>query len=278
MAEEKSTAISPLKQFNLVLTNQKTKDYIDSVLGKNAELYVGNIVGIVSQNTSLQECEPMSVIYAGIAATSMRLSLTPSLGQAFIIPFNNRKENKIVATFQIGYKGLYQLALRTKQYKNIAWYDVREGELKNIDYQKNKITYQFEQDYSKRKNLKIIGYGCSLEFIWGMEVDAFMDIEDLEAHAKRYSQSYRGGFGLWKEDKISMFLKTILKLTLSKAGYLSPELERAIMFDNSQLDKETPIYVDNQPDLSENGQKFSDDMKAKFGTDVPATEYEEIKK
>ena len=94
MAEEK-TAISPLKQFNMVLTNQKTKDYIDSVLGKNAELYVGNIVGIVSQNTSLQECEPMSVIYAGIAATSMRLSLTPSLGQAFIIPFNNRKENKI---------------------------------------------------------------------------------------------------------------------------------------------------------------------------------------
>jgi recombination protein RecT len=74
-----------------------------------------------------------------------------------------------------------------------------------------------------------------------------MTVEQLNAHGKRFSQSYRKGFGLWKDDFHSMAMKTVLKLMLSKYAPLSVDIQRAIVVDQAVIkDAETQDvdYVD----------------------------------
>ena len=275
MAEEK-TAISPLKQFNMVLTNQKTTSFLDDLLKDRKTLFTSNLAAIVAKDKKLQNCEPMSIIMAAVTATSMGLSFDPNLGRAYIIPYGN------VATFQVGWKGLRELALKTGYYDAINTRDVREGEIKNEDYLTGRIDFAFVDD---RENKKVIGYLAHVSYVGGGSETKYMTVEQITAHAKQYSKSYNGTDSRWKIDFDKMARKTVLKLLLNQSilSESDTQLAKAIKFDQSKVNENfEPEYVDNQPDLSENGQKFSEDMKAKFGagtqTEIPATEFEEIKK
>jgi recombination protein RecT len=64
----------------------------------------------------------------------------------------------------------------------------------------------------------------------------------------KFSQTYKKGFGLWKEDFESMAMKTVLKLLLSKFAPLSVEMQTATIVDQSIVrDSETldVSYLDN---------------------------------
>ena len=79
-----------------------------------------------------------------------------------------------------------------------------------------------------------------------------MSREEIENHAKKYSQSFKSGFGVWKDNFEAMATKTVIKLLLSRYGILSTELEQALATDQTVIvssDKETNeakevIYVD----------------------------------
>ena len=283
MAEEKSTAISPLKQFNLVLHNEKTKKYLTDVLGKKAQSYVNNIVALVSNDAKLQVCEPMTLIMAGIKATALDLPLDNNLGFAYVIPYKNKKEGITVAQFQIGYKGFMQLALRTGLFKHINVTDVKEGEIVSEDFLSGENVYK-RLPATEREKAKIIGYVAYIELHTGFKKSKYMTVEEVKAHAQKYSQTFKQGYGIWIDNEESMALKTPLKLLLSKYAPMSIEIQNAIKYDQSVIKDENDNleYPDNLPEPTENAQKFSDDMKAKFGagtqTEIPATEYEEIKK
>ena len=76
-----------------------------------------------------------------------------------------------------------------------------------------------------------------------------MSVEELDAHAKRFSQTYRKGYGLWsdKEMRPAMMEKTILKRLLSKYGVLSVEMEQAIKSDSAVLGENDAVrYIDNE--------------------------------
>lgn len=62
-----------------------------------------------------------------------------------------------------------------------------------------------------------------------------MTVGEVEAHAKKYSQSYKKGFGVWKDDFDTMARKTVLKLLLAKYAPKSIEMQRAITFDQATI-------------------------------------------
>lgn len=65
------------------------------------------------QNPNLAACTPVSIISGVIAAA--QLGLTPNLmGQAWLIPYENRKAGTFEATFQIGWKGLVTIGARSE--------------------------------------------------------------------------------------------------------------------------------------------------------------------
>ena len=182
-----------------------------------------------------------------------------------MVPFKNKKKVKdsngrevtmdvTEATFQLSYRGMLQLAMRSGQYKAMNVTDIREGEL--VAYNPIEDSYEFkpETDYTKRSSLKIVGYYAFFEMINGFKKGIYWTIEQLDAHAKKYSASYRNGWSssIWKSDFDAMAKKTLLRQLISKWGIMSVEMEKAYVGDQAVIREDgTPDYIDNIADEPE---------------------------
>lgn len=238
-----------LQKFNAMLENTRTQEYLTNVLGEKKQTFVSNMVALVSSNKALSECDPSTIMFSCLKATALGLALDPSLGLAWVLPYRDNKNNTTVATFQLGAKAYIQLALRTAQYRKINVRDVRQGEIVGEDFVSGDM--QFKKLEKDREKAPIVGYVAMFELINGFSKQLYMSVEELDAHAKRFSQTYRKGYGLWsdKEMRGSMMEKTILKRLLSKYGVLSVEMEQAIKSDSAVLGENNSVrYIDNEED------------------------------
>ena len=236
-----------LQKFNAMLKNTRTQEYLTNVLGEKKQTFVSNMVALVSSNKALSECDPSTIMFSCLKATALSLPLDPSLGLAWVLPYKDNKNNTTVATFQLGAKAYIQLALRTAQYRKINVRDVREGEIVGEDFVSGEM--QFKKLEKDRSKAKVVGYVAMFELINGFSKQLYMSVEELDAHAKRFSQTYRKGYGLWsdKEMRPAMMEKTILKRLLSKYGVLSVEMEQAIKSDSAVLGENDAVrYIDNE--------------------------------
>lgn len=236
-----------LQKFNAMLENTRTQEYLTNVLGEKKQTFVSNMVALVSSNKALSECDPSTIMFSCLKATALSLPLDPSLGLAWVLPYKDNKNNTTVATFQLGAKAYIQLALRTAQYRKINVRDVREGEIVGEDFVSGEM--QFKKLEKDRSKAKVVGYVAMFELINGFSKQLYMSVEELDAHAKRFSQTYRKGYGLWsdKEMRPAMMEKTILKRLLSKYGVLSVEMEQAIKSDSAVLGENDAVrYIDNE--------------------------------
>lgn len=257
MAEEKKQETG-LQKFNRAITNPKTQEYLTSVLGERKGSFVNNLTALVANNTTLQACEPYTIMFAAMKATALNMPLDNSLGFAYVIPYKDNKRKVTLAQFQIGYKGYKQLALRTNQFAVIPnATDVREGELVSRSRLTGECVFRFIEDDEQRNKLPIIGYCSYFRLLNGASSTYYMTKDEMEAHAKRYSQSYRSTneyvrkMSPWTQDFNSMALKTVLKLNLSKNAPLSIEILDAINADQAvMLKSETDYeYVDNEESM-----------------------------
>lgn len=236
-----------LQKFNAMLENTRTQEYLSNVLGEKKQTFVSNMVALVSSNKALSECDPSTIMFSCLKATALGLAIDPSLGLAWVLPYRDNKNNTTVATFQLGAKAYTQLALRTAQYKKINVRDVREGEIVGEDFVSGEM--QFKKLEKDRDRAPIVGYVAMFELINGFSKQLYMSNEEIDAHAKRFSQTYRKGYGLWtdKDMRPKMAEKTVLKLLLSKWGVLSVEMEQAIKSDSAVLGENNSVrYVDNE--------------------------------
>ena len=238
-----------LQKFNAMLENTRTQEYLTNVLGEKKQTFVSNMVALVSSNKALSECDPSTIMFSCLKATALGLAIDPSLGLAWVLPYRDNKNNTTVATFQLGAKAYTQLALRTAQYKKINVRDVREGEIVGEDFVSGEM--EFKKIEKDREKAPVVGYVAMFELISGFRKQLYMSNEEIDAHAKRFSQTYRKGYGLWadKDMRPKMAEKTVLKLLLSKWGVLSVEMEQAIKSDSAVLGENNSVrYVDNEED------------------------------
>lgn len=236
-------------RFNATIKNERTQDYLRQVLGKNATSFVTSLTSIVSNNTSLQNCEPLSLMYVGIKAAALNLPLDPNLGFAYPIPYKNNKTGKTEAQFQMGYKGFVQLAIRSGQFKAINVTDVREGEYQGEDLLTGEMHLT---SVDNREERKIVGYAAYMRLVNGFEKSLYWSVEKMEAHAKQYSQTYSSQkdyirkSSKWTTDFDAMAKKTVLKMLLSKYAPLSIEMQNAIQYDQAVFNSNGGNeYLDN---------------------------------
>ena len=266
MANE--NAITPLKQFNLFIANPRTQEYLATVLAEKKASFVNNITALVSNNAALQVCKPDTIMFASLKATALDLPLDQNLGFAYVLPYRDNKNGVTVAQFQMGYKGFVQLALRSGQFKTLNATEVREGELVNEDFVTGELTFKKAEN---REALPVIGYVAYFKLLNGFEKYLFMTSAEMKAHALRFSQTYKKGYGLWadKDSFDSMAKKTVLKLLISKYAPLSVEMRDAIKADQSVMQKPDDYeYVDvdeqPQPEPSEAALEKAEAVKAKL--------------
>lgn len=242
--------MSNIQLVKKTLQSEQMQERLKEVLGKNTAAFTTSVVQIAQSNEMLKKAEPNSIIGAAMTATTLNLPLNNALGFAYIVPFYDSKTKTTKAQFQLGAKGFRQLAIRSNQFKTINETDVREGEIKHHDRLSGIIEFDFIQDPEEREKAKVIGYVSYFELKTGYSSTFYMSVQDLEKHAKKYSQTYKKGFGVWKDNFDAMAKKTVAKLNLSKNAPLSIDLQEAVTKDQGVVNPLTNVteeYVDNQP-------------------------------
>jgi len=178
LAKKPESAMARVKNYML---SPEVKERFTEMMGSNGIYYLNQVLILVANNEDLQRCEPKSILIAAMRAASLRLSVDPGQGQAWIIPYGD------VATFQIGYKGVYELALRTNQYRFINVIDVYEGE----ELVENRLT-GIHMLNGKRTGNKVVARMLYFQLNSGFEKTFVMTTEEIEAHARHYSKAYTG--------------------------------------------------------------------------------------
>lgn len=244
-----------------VMNADSVKEQFRNALGKHADTFVASVIDLYNGDTALQQCNPKQVVMEALKAAVLHLPINKALGYAYIIPYKNSKKDEhgswikvYEPTFQMGYKGYIQLAMRTGEYKTLNADAVYEGELRKV----NKLTGEIAFD-GERKSDKIVGYFCYFELLNGFSKTLYMTVEQIAIHAKRYSKglvkyddhgnkqdvSVQSLMALadlpmnpdnknvgWLGNFHGMAIKTVIRNLLSKYGYLSIEMQNAIANDN----------------------------------------------
>jgi len=229
------------------IRNPSIQGQFEKLLKNRASQFTTSLLSVVNSNEKLAECTPETVVSAALTAASLDLPINQNLGFAYIVPYNNKKKDENgkdywvqEAQFQMGYKGFIQLAQRSGQYKTISSTPVYEGQLISIDPLRGIVW-----DWSVEAKGDPIGYAAYFELLNGFEKTLYMTKQEMSNHGKKFSQTFKKGFGLWVDDFESMALKTVIKLLISKFGPLSTELQQALQFDQSVVKDDDIVYIDN---------------------------------
>jgi uncharacterized protein yqaK len=238
------------------------KKKFEEMLGKKAAGFISSIIAVTNSSNYLMKADPATVIGAAAQAAMLDLPINQSLGFAYIVPY------KGAAQFQLGYKGYIQLAQRSGQYVDIGAKTVYEGEL---EYE-NRLLDKFR--FGERTSDKVIGYLAYFKLTNGFEKMLYMTIDEAQAHAKKYSQNYKGGTDKWGlADFNVMAEKTVLKRLLSKYGPLSIE---SIQMSQALANDGGVISMNNDGDLDVNfsGETIDAETETEELTDKPAENHD----
>lgn len=223
--------------------------------------FVQSVISIAGSDELLATAEPRSVFNACLTAASLNLPINKNLGFAHIIGYKNNRKNITEAQFQLGARGFKELAQRSGQYAVINQGDVREGELVGRDRLSGDLQFNWCEDDEERAELPVIGYFSYFKLFNGFTSTLYMSKEEIIAHGKKYSQSFKRGFGPWTENFDAMALKTVSKLNISKNGPLSVDLQAAVTADQAIIREPGQYdYDDGRENLDD--VKATDDKKA----------------
>ena len=254
------------------LTSPAIRENITNVLGKDhVDSFVADVVACVQNNETLAQCTNKSIFSSALLAKSINLPLTPQLGYCYLVPYDNKKQNNghteyvKEATFQMGWKGYIQLALRSNNYRKLVATDVRKGEIEGFNpfedlFEMKPLEFEKRNARDDKGNyiVPIIGYYAKMEMVNGFTKELYMTQEEMLDFAKKYSKAYRRDldkrttYSFWTTKFEDMAKKTMLRQLLGKWGLLTAELETAYTHDMAVIDEDGNIeYVDNKPDDTE---------------------------
>lgn len=235
-----------LPQLKAALNAPSVKAKFNEMLGKRSSQFMTSITSVVQNNSLLQKADVNSIIMGSAIAASMDLPLNPNLGYAALVPFNSK--DGCFAQLQVMTKGWVELFLRSGQCQSIINEVVYDGQL----VKKNRFTGEYVFDEDSKKSDNVIGVMAYFRLMNGYEKYEYMTIEEVKAHAQKFSQTYRKGAGIWKEHFLEMSKKTVLKKLITKWAPKSIEMQQVALFDQSIVKGDVANLDSAVPDFNEN--------------------------
>lgn len=240
-------------KFSVMITTQSYQNLINNTLRDpdRARSFTASITSAVAVNPALQECDAGTILAGALLGESLKLSPSPQLGQYYLVPFKNKRQQTVTAQFVLGYKGYIQLALRSGQYKDLDVMVIKQGEYSGKDPETGKARFKFIEDDDVRDALPIVGYMAFFEYLNGFRKVIYWSKEKMMTHADTYSPSFsRKGYedllagkvpqsemwrysSFWYKNFDDMAKKTMLRQLISRWGVMSVDMQTALEHDDT---------------------------------------------
>ena len=191
------------------------------------ERFTRMTLSAISVNPKLAACTPASFLGAMMSAAQLGLEPNTPLGQAYLIPYKNRGVDEV--QFQIGYKGLIDLAYRSGEVELVQAHIVYENDEFTCEYGLEPKLVHKPADKDRGEPIKVYAMFKTKTGGYGFDV---MSMDDVRRHAEKYSQAYKSGFSPWKTNFEEMAKKTVLKRVLKYAP-LKSDFVKAVVQDES---------------------------------------------
>lgn len=273
--KKKTTAVAEkkkpetLKDYVMAMQNQIAKA-LPKVI--TPERFTRIALTALSSTPKLAECDRNSFLGGLMQAAQLGLEPNTPLGQAYLIPFNNRKKGIVECQFQIGYKGLIDLAYRSGEMASIYAHAVHEGD--DFEYE-----YGLDQKLVHKPASTNRGKPVCYYAVWKLKTGGYgfgvMSVDDVAAHAQKYSQAYSYSSSPWKTEFDEMAKKTVLKAVLKYAPIKTEFVVAATSTDEAvvttedglELHAEFEVVEGNEPiidvpDNSDGEFPFGEEQKA----------------
>jgi recombination protein RecT len=222
------------------------------------ERFTRIVLTAISSNPKLASCTKESFLGAMMTSAQLGLEVNTPLGQAYVLPYTNK--GTLEAQFQIGYKGLIDLAYRSGEVEVIQAHIVYENDKFDVQYGLEPKLEHVPADKNRGEAVKVYAVFKTKSGGYGFEV---MSMEDVRLHAAKYSKAYNSSFSPWKTNFEEMAKKTVLKRVLKYAP-LKSDFVREIAQDEtikSDIAEDMSLVVDitdyaevNYSDVDETGE------------------------
>lgn len=224
----------------VVASGKKTiLDYIKSMEGEIAkalpsvitpERFTRIVTTALSSNPKLRECTPISFVGSMMTAAQLGMECNTPLGQAYLIPRWNSKKGANECQFQLGYKGLIDLAYRSGDVSTISAHVVCEND--EFEYELGLTPVLKHKPATSNRGNPSYVYATfhTKDGGYGFEV---MSMDDVREHAKKFSDAVKNGkFSPWTTNFEEMAKKTVLKRVLKYAP-LKTDFARQVASDET---------------------------------------------
>lgn len=207
------------------------------------ERFTRMALSALNNTPRLSECTPMSFIAALMNAAQLGLEPNTPLGQAYLIPYKNK--GILECQFQIGYRGMIDLAYRNERVQSIEAHTVYENDI-----------FEYELGLNPRlvhkPSLETPGAVRAFYAIFKLDNGGYrfevMNKNAVDAYAAKYSKAYDSDFSPWKSNYEGMAKKTVIKQLLKYAPMKS-DFQKAVCMDETI---KTELSVDMAEVQSEN--------------------------
>lgn len=222
---EKKNEVSPVKAMGDLLKRMHTQieKALPSVI--TPERFTRIALTAYSRNEKLQECTPESFLGSMMQAAQLGVEPNTPLGQAYLIPYRNKGVMEV--QFQLGYRGMIDLAYRSGEVQNIQAHEVYEND--TFEYELG-LEPKLKHIPALKDRGNVILYYAVFKLTNGGVGFEVMSKEDVEAFAKKKSKTY--GTGPWQSDFDAMAKKTLVKRLL-KFAPLKSDFVRAVTADET---------------------------------------------
>lgn len=191
------------------------------------ERFTRMVLSALSATPKLAECTPQSFLAAMMTAAQLGVEPNTALGQAYLLPYRNH--GQMECQFQLGYKGLIDLAYRSGEVSVIQAHTVYENDV--FEYELG-MDPKLRHVPAKADRGEAVAYYAMFKTKdggYGFEV---MSVDDVQRHAQRYSKSYGSGSSPWRSNFDEMAKKTVLKRALKYAP-LKSDFVRGVAQDET---------------------------------------------
>lgn len=213
--------VTTLQGFNILMKKPEMQARFQQIMKDKAPGFISSLLTIVNNNSKLAkvaEKNSMSIVNSALMAATLDLPINQNLGFAWIVPYGD------VAQFQMGWKGFVQLAQRSGRYTSMTAITVYKAQLVGWDCLNEHLNLDLSQPMDE-----VVGFAFAFGLTNGFKKIAYMTKKELLAHGRRYSKSFANG--PWQTHADEMCIKTLVKMTLSKWGPLSIEMQAAHVAD-----------------------------------------------